>query len=90
MLTELGKTDKQGNHLPAELRYTTANLQEGTGGDWVTRPGMVLMNRPNSKGEKDANHDLNSTRNFYDTVNQKYVKIHPILIDRFQGKTVIW
>lgn len=83
------KVNRQGDRRPAELTFVTADLQQDTGGELKTLKGLVLMQRPNSKMEKNHSHDFNGTRNFFDTINQRYLKIHPILILKFNGKEVL-
>lgn len=89
MVREMAKTDRKGNPVPFSITFVTCNLKQDTGGEKITLKEAVCIGGPsNRKMERNPKHAENFTRNIRAKDGDRFIKIHALLVTRFNGKKV--
>lgn len=71
---------------PFSITFVTCDLKKGTGGQKISLDKAVLVGGRSSKsGERNPQHDRNYTRNIRHLESDKIIKIHALLVTRFNG-----
>lgn len=79
-----------GEFLPNEITFVTCDRKKGTGGKKITIKKAVPIGGPQSASElRNPNHYRNYTRNIRSVDSDKIIKIHPLLITRFNGQPIM-
>jgi len=75
--------------IPFSMTFVTADLKKNEGGQKITFDEAVFVGGPSSKeSRKNANHYENYTRNIRHRNSDRIVKIHLLLVLKFNGMTV--
>lgn len=89
MLKTMEMRGQDRERIPFELTFVTCDMKKNTGGEKITLKEAVLMGGSSSKGEsRNPNHYSNYTRNIKALKGDRIIKIHPLLVTRFNGKRV--
>jgi len=75
--------------IPFSITFVTCNLKLDEGGEKITIKKAILVGSGDSKSEvKNPNHFPNYTRNIRSVNSDQIVKIHPILVTRFNKQRI--
>ena len=86
----MNEWESSGNRQTFSITWVTNNSKLGTGGDKITLENAVLVGSGNSKSEKkNPDHYQNFTRNIKALDSDRIIKIHVLLVTRFNGMGVI-
>jgi hypothetical protein len=90
MLATMQMTSSGGDQIPFSIEFVTCNLKAGTGGKIITLERALLHGGPGSKSTKrNANHYENYTRNIVAAEGDQIIKIHALLVRKFNNAKVI-
>ncbi|RQO65114.1 hypothetical protein DBR40_24725 [Pedobacter sp. KBW01] len=91
MLNVMNQRDGNGNFIPfGSITWVKCNLKDNTGGEKITLANAVLEGSGKSNSsKKNPNHFENYTRNIRAFDGDRIMKIHVLLITRFNGDKVI-
>jgi hypothetical protein len=91
MLNVMNQRDGNGEFIPfGEITWVTCNKANNTGGEKISLSNAVLNGNGNSKAEKyNPDHFANYTRNIRAADGNRIMKLHVLLITRFNGAKVI-
>lgn len=89
MLSEMLKRDEKGEFVPFEIEFVTCNLKNNTGGEKIRLDRAVFYGGPSERStRRNPNHADHFTRNIRHQDSDRIIKIHPLLVTRFNGKQV--
>lgn len=75
--------------IPFSITFVTCNLKMDEGGEKITIKEAILVGSGSSKSEiKNPNHFTNYTRNIRSINSDRIIKIHPLLVTRFNGQKI--
>lgn len=90
MLNTMNEWESSGNRVPFSITFVTCNQKQGTGGEKITIDQAVLVGNSTSKSnKKNPNHYENYTRNIRALEGDRMMKVHVLLITRFNGQSII-
>lgn len=91
MLSTMQMSTSGGDLIPFSISFVTCNLKANTGGKIITLDKAILYGGPGSKKtKKNANHFKNYTRNIMAAEGDQIIKIHALLVIKFNGmKTIL-
>ena len=90
MLKTMALRDDNGALVPFTATVITCDRALGTGGKRIEYENAILDGGPNSKNDaRSANHFENYTRNLRIEGTSQVRKFHPLLVEKFNGKTVV-
>lgn len=90
MLATMQMTTAGGALIPFSIEFVTCNLKAGTGGKVINLEKAIIQGGPGSKSTKrNANHFDNYTRNIVAADGDQIIKIHVLLVRKFNGAKVI-
>ncbi|WP_342645006.1 hypothetical protein [Mucilaginibacter sp. CSA2-8R] len=90
MLEIMQMRSDDGNLIPFSITFVTANKKEGTGGQRISYEAAVLYGFAKSNSTiRNPAHHANYTRNLVGVGTNEIRKFHPLLVEYFNGKTVI-
>jgi hypothetical protein len=90
MLATMQMRGQDGNRLPFSITFVTANLTAGTGGERISYEQAELLGSGMSSSElRNPDHYANYTRNLQGVGTNEIRKFHPLLVETFNGKTVV-
>ncbi|HWK58733.1 MAG TPA: hypothetical protein VNQ80_15425 [Parapedobacter sp.] len=91
MLNTMAMRGADGELIPFSITFVTCDEKLGTGGKKITLDRAVLLGGPSSKnkrGSRDPQHYGNYTRNIRHADSDRIIKIHALLVTRFNGMRV--
>lgn len=91
MLNTMAMRGADGELIPFSITFVTCDEKQGTGGKKITLDRAVLLGGPSSKnnrGVRDPQHYGNYTRNIRHENGDRIIKIHALLVTRFNGMRV--
>lgn len=72
--------------IPFSITFVTCNEKNRTGGDKITLKEAVFVGGPSKKTKaRNPDHFGNFTRNIRALEGDRIIKIHPLLVTRFNG-----
>lgn len=72
--------------IPFSITWVTCDEKMGVGGDKITLKEAVFVGGPSKRNSKrNPNHFENYTRNIRALEGDRIIKIHPLLVTRFNG-----
>lgn len=75
--------------IPFSITFVTLNEKNGTGGDKITLKEAVFVGGPSKRPKvRNPNHFENYTRNIRAVNGDRIIKIHPLLVTRFNNYRV--
>lgn len=90
MLNAMNDRTELGDFVPFSLTFVTCNKRLGTGGEKITLERAQLVGGGNSKAKKsNPNHFEHYTRNIKAVDGDRIMKVHVLLVTRFNGDKVI-
>lgn len=90
MLAQMNEWEKSGERVPFSIEFVTCDLKQGTGGEKIKLDQAVLVGSSKSKSEqRNPNHFENYTRNIRAKDGDYIMKLHVLLITRFNGMSII-
>lgn len=90
LLRILYECSSDGEFVPNEITFVTNDRKKGTGGKKITIKQAIPVGGPKSSSElRNPNHYRNYTRNIRSVDSDKIIKIHPLLITRFNGQPIM-
>jgi hypothetical protein len=89
MLNVMNQRDGNGDYIPFSLTWVTCNKKQHTGGEKITLDRAVLCSGGKSSAEKyNPDHFENYTRNIRAAGADRIMKIHVLLVTRFNGAKI--
>lgn len=89
MLREMMQRDENGKFIPFPITFVTCNTTNNTGGEKITLDRAVFYGGPSKRSTgRNPNHAENFTRNIRHEDSDRIIKIHPLLVTRFNGKRI--
>ena len=90
MLSQMLMKTTDGVFVPFSVTFVTCDVKRGTGGKKITIDSAILEGGPKSNSKlRNPNHYRNYTRNIRATTGDKTIKVHALLITRFNGAKII-
>jgi hypothetical protein len=90
MLNVMNQRDGNGDFVPFSLTWVSCNQQKNTGGEKISLTKAVLEGSGKSKSAKrNPNHHENYTRNIRAFDGDRIMKVHVLLITRFNDDKII-
>lgn len=75
--------------IPFSITFVTYDEKRGTGGEKITLDEAVFVGGPSRKNKKwSPNHFANYTRNIRALHGDRIMKVHALLVTRFNGYRV--
>ncbi|MDX3913775.1 MAG: hypothetical protein QHC79_09565 [Pseudosphingobacterium sp.] len=89
MLNTMAMRGQDRELIPFSITFVTCDLTKNKGGEKITLDEAVLVGGNKSKSEaRNPNHYSNFTRNIRHLHSDRIIKIHPLLVTRFNGYKV--
>lgn len=89
MLNTMQLRGEDGELIPFSISFVTLDEKLGTGGKKITLDQAVLVGGPGGKNKKrNPNHFENYTRNIRHLEGDRIIKIHALLVTRFNGMRI--
>lgn len=89
MLNTMAMRGADGELIPFSITFVTLDEKQNTGGKKITLDRAVLVGGPRSKsGGRDPRHFENYTRNIRHADSDRIIKIHALLVTRFNGMRI--
>ena len=86
MLQTMQMRDTDGQRIPFSITFVTCDLKKDEGGNKITLKKAVLVGASSSKSTaKNPQHYANYTRNIKVLGGDRLIKMHPILVTKFNG-----
>jgi hypothetical protein len=90
MLNVMNQRDGNSDFIPFSITWVSCNLKQNTGGEKITLAKAVLKGSGKSKSAKrNPNHYENYTRNIVAFGGDRIMKVHVLLITRFNDDKII-
>lgn len=89
MLNTMAMRGQDRELIPFSITFVTCDLTKGTGGEKITLDKAVLVGgRSSRSGVRNPNHHRNYTRNIRHIESDRIIKIHALLVTRFNDYKV--
>ncbi|WP_353183578.1 hypothetical protein [Parapedobacter lycopersici] len=89
MLNTMQLRGEDGELIPFSITFVTCDEKNDTGGNKITLDQAVLIGGPSKKtGGRNPNHFANYTRNIRHVDGDRIVKVHALLVTRFNGMRI--
>ena len=89
VLKTMEMQSEDGYKIPFSITFVTCDLKKDEGGNKITLSEAILVGGVNSASKtKNPNHYDNYTRNIRAANGDYLIKIHPILVTRFNGRRI--
>ena len=89
MLKTMQMRGEDRDPIPFSITFVTCNLKMDEGGEKITIKKAVLVGSGKSKSKmKNPNHYSNYTRNIRSVNSDRILKMHPILVTRFNRQKI--
>ncbi|MNR53206.1 hypothetical protein D3C85_1731800 [compost metagenome] len=89
MLKKMEERNGYGKRIPFSIEWVTCNRSKNTGGEKIFVAEAVLEGSGNSKSEKrNPRHHTNYTRNIKPIESGRTMKIHPLLVTKFNNCSI--
>lgn len=91
MLNTMALRGHDGELIPFAITFVTCDEKQGTGGKKITLDRAELVGGPRTKakqGGRDPRHYENYTRNIRHVESDRIIKVHALLVTRFNGMRV--
>ena len=91
MLNTMAMRGADGELIPFSITFVTCDEKQDTGGKKITLDRAVLLGGPSMKekrGGRNPRHYANYTRNIRHADGDRFIKIHALLVTRFNGMRV--
>lgn len=89
MLNTMLMRGEDGELIPFAITFVTLDEKKGTGGKKITLDRAILVGGPSSKSKgRNPNHFENYTRNICHAEGDRIIKIHALLVTRFNGMRI--
>lgn len=91
MLNTMIMRGADGELIPFSITFVTCDEKQDRGGKKITLDRAVLLGGPssrNKRGGRDPRHFANYTRNIRHVDSDRIIKIHALLVTRFNGMRV--
>lgn len=90
MLKTMQMRDSEQKLIPFQLTFITCDLKQQTGGKRISYDAAVLVGSGASRSDdRNPSHFSNYTRNLKGEGTEAIRKFHPLLVESFNGKTVV-
>lgn len=84
MLKTMAMRTSDGEPIPFSITFVTCDQKKNTGGEKITLAEAVLVGGGKSNSDsRNPNHFENYTRNIKSAKGDRILKIHPLLVTRF-------
>lgn len=89
MLKTMQMRGEDREPIPFSITFVTCDLKKDEGGNKITLKEAILVGRARSKSEvKNPNHFANYTRNIRAVNSDKIIKVHALLVTKFNGQEI--
>ena len=90
MLKVMQSRSSDGELIPFSITFVTCDRKKKTGGQKITLEKAISEGSGKSKSKlRNPDHYRNYTRNIRSVDGDKIIKIHPLLVTRFNGQTIM-
>lgn len=89
MLKMMDSWITSGERVPFSIEFVTCDLKKNTGGQKISIEKAVMVGSArNNGGLKNPNHFENYTRNIRSVDSDQIIKVHVLLVTKFNGKAI--